>query len=100
MKAFDFNKMADAWPAPIVARHNVDKFSGGLLHPRTLANLDCLGQGPEKIILGSRIYYDKHDLVAWMSKRFAAKVISEQRKKFPKPHRTTASQQKNHELTL
>lgn len=42
-KQFDFKEFAKNWTAPIVARSQVKEFSGGLLHPRTMANIDCEG---------------------------------------------------------
>ena len=36
-KQFDFKEFAKNWTAPIVARSQVKEFSGGLLHPRTMA---------------------------------------------------------------
>jgi hypothetical protein len=68
-KEFDFDKLAIAWEAPIVSRSEVGKFSGGVLHPRTMANNDCLGNSPGKIIIGRRVCYDKWTLVEWMKKR-------------------------------
>lgn len=64
-----FDRLAVSWPSPIVARAQVGKFSGGLLHARTLANLDCLGRGPRKVSLGRKVGYDRDDLVRWMKER-------------------------------
>ena len=37
---------------------------------RTLANLDSLGQGPEKrIMLGNTIAYEKESLIRWLEER-------------------------------
>lgn len=69
MKKFDFEKLAEAWGAPIVSRSDVGRFSGGLLHPRTLANYDSLGVGPGKIVIGRRVVYEVDSLVEWMKKR-------------------------------
>lgn len=66
---FDFNELAEAWGAPIVARTDVAKFSGGLLHPRTMANLDSLHKGPGKIMIGGRACYVTKTLVEWMKNR-------------------------------
>jgi hypothetical protein len=68
-QSFDFNELAEAWGAPIVARTDVGKFSGGLLHPRTLANLDSLGKGPGKIKVGGRVCYETSKLTQWMMNR-------------------------------
>ena len=37
---------------------------------RTLANFDCLGQGPGKrILLGNTVAYERESLVAWLESR-------------------------------
>ena len=69
MPSFNLDTLADSWPSPIVARSEVGKFSGGLLHPRTLANLDSLNEGPGKIMIGNRACYSTRNLCAWMKKR-------------------------------
>lgn len=67
---FNFDELVDAWGAPIVARTQVAKFSGGLLNPRTMANLDSLGLGPEgKIMVGGKVAYITRGLVEWMRQR-------------------------------
>ena len=65
-----YDQMADRWPSAIVARREISKFSGGLLNPRTLANLDSMGAGPPRITWGSqRVFYPVGDLVAWLRDR-------------------------------
>lgn len=67
-----FQELARRWPAPLVARDQkmLDKFSGGVLNARTLANLDSLGQGPpNRVRVGRKVAYFVSDLVAWMEKR-------------------------------
>jgi len=37
---------------------------------RTIANLDCLGQGPRKrIMLGNTVAYERAALIAWLESR-------------------------------
>lgn len=67
--SFDFKKLAETWGAPLVARRDVAQFSGGILHPRTMANLDSLGKGPGKILIGRRAFYDTWSLVSWIENR-------------------------------
>jgi len=64
-----FEKLAKSWGSPIVARSEVGAMTGGVLHPRTMANLDAKGQGPGKIVVGGRVCYDVDKLVDWMEKR-------------------------------
>lgn len=43
--------------------------------PRTIANMDCLGQGPAKrIMLGNTVAYERESLIEWLELR--SKVIS------------------------
>lgn len=66
-----YDELAARWPAPIIARREVFRFSGGILNPRTLANLDAAGLGPRgKFTAGPRqVAYVVKDLVAWMRER-------------------------------
>ena len=65
-----FQQMETKWPSAIVARHEVGRFSGGLLNPQTLANMNSKGEGPPKIKMGSRrVFYSVQDLVAWLRAR-------------------------------
>ena len=72
-QAFDIlDEMAATWPSPVVARTEVATFSGGLLHPRTMANLDSKGEGPEETVTyGRKRAYVKRSLVAWMRRRMS-----------------------------
>lgn len=66
-------KLIESWPSPIVARAEVGRFTGGLLHPRTVANLDSLGLGPAgKITVGRRVAYDRDALAMWLESRVQA----------------------------
>ena len=38
--------------------------------PRTVANMDCLGEGPEKrIMLGNVVAYERESLIEWLEAR-------------------------------
>ena len=64
------SQLADKWPSPFVARHELDKFSGGILNPRTMANLDSQGEGPAgRIRIGRKIVYPVQSLVEWLENR-------------------------------
>lgn len=70
MKIDVLKKLASRWPSSIVARGEIRKFSGGLLNPRTLANLDCQGRGPaNRFRVGRKVAYPVSDLVLWMEGR-------------------------------
>lgn len=64
-----FDQMVESWPAPVVARSEVARFSGGVLHPRTLANADSLGTGPKRINFGRKVAYPTKSLAEWMRSR-------------------------------
>lgn len=52
---------------PIIARHQVDKFLGGLFAPNTLRNLDSVGKGPVVAWrIGVRVAYKKESLIEWL----------------------------------
>lgn len=56
----------------VVTRRDVAKVSCGFLHPRTLANDDSAGEGPEKrVLFGARgkIAYPVESLAKYMAKR-------------------------------
>lgn len=65
-----FSELKKKWPSAIVARKEVGKFSGGLLQPRNMSNLDSRGEGPiGKITIGRRVAYSVDSLIEWMQKR-------------------------------
>jgi hypothetical protein len=62
-----FKSMASQWGAPVVARAEVGKFSGGALSPKYCANQDSLGTGPKgRFKIGRRVVYRVDELVAWL----------------------------------
>lgn len=66
---FDFGKLARNWHSPIVSRTEISKFSGGLLTPRTLANLDSLNAGPPRGNCGRKVFYPVDELVKWLEEK-------------------------------
>jgi hypothetical protein len=61
--------LADNWPSSIVARSETKRFSGGIVNPKYLANLDSKGDGPERIRIGRKIGYPVKSFVAWLEDR-------------------------------
>lgn len=62
---------------PIVARRQLGQFTGGLIAPRTLANLDCLGQGPkERIRMGRKVAYPRDAFINWLEGRLEVEDVS------------------------
>ncbi len=67
----DLRMLAFKWPSAYVSRDKVGEFSGGILHPRTLANLDAKGVGPRGRIRinNKKIAYPVDELIKWMEER-------------------------------
>lgn len=66
-------QLEDSWPSPLVARRDVEVFSGGILKRGTLANHDCRGTGPaERHAFKEGIAYSKASLIDWMLGRLEA----------------------------
>ena len=65
----DLTSLAEKWPSSLVSRDKISEFSGGTLHPRTLANLDSKGEGPKRIRIGRKVVYQVTDLCEWLSDR-------------------------------
>jgi len=58
------------WTSTFVERQQVGNFSGGLLNPKYMANLDSQGKGPENTIkFGRKRGYYVPSLITWMLER-------------------------------
>jgi len=65
-----FDEMADNWPSEIIARTQIKVFTGGLINPNYIANLDCRGEGPSgRIKSGRKTCYQKRAFVKWLRER-------------------------------
>ena len=64
-----FSEMARKWPSVLVARTEIEKFTGGMIRPKYMANLDSLGLGPARIFIGRRVGYPIKDLIDWLRQR-------------------------------
>jgi hypothetical protein len=65
----NLSKLIDRWPSAFVARSEVGKFTGGMIQPGTLANLDSKGLGPEKIRVSRKVAYPVIPFVRWLETR-------------------------------
>ena len=66
----DLSAYAENWKAAFVERQHVKEFSGGLLDPRTMANLDSAGTGPTgRIKIGRKVIYPVQDLITWLEEK-------------------------------
>jgi len=64
-----FESLATKWGAPIVARAEIERFTGGAVSAKYLANQDCLGTGPEgRFKIGIRVVYPTVTLVEWLKR--------------------------------
>lgn len=71
-----YEEMRENWPAPVVARKDISKFSGGLIAAQTLANRDSLRSGPAgRIRVGRNIVYRVDTLVEWLCEVFPAEEL-------------------------
>jgi hypothetical protein len=65
----DFSHMGKKWPSSIVSRQQIREFTGGMLSPGTLANLDCQGIGPDgRIRIGKKVGYIVDRLIPWLER--------------------------------
>ena len=67
-----FQEMGERWPSAVVARTEIEKFSGGMLSRKYMANLDSLKLGCERITCGRKVAYPlggPNGLVSWLRKR-------------------------------
>ena len=68
-----FEEMLAGWPSALVARTEVETFSGGLMSEKYQSNLDSAGLGPKgRIRIGRKIAYPVKPYVAWLAARSSA----------------------------
>ncbi len=65
-----FQKLIDRWPSSMVARTEVNRFSGGILSGKTLANMASRGEAvPAALHIGRKVAYDARELADWLRMR-------------------------------
>jgi hypothetical protein len=65
-----FSEMAVKWPSAFVARTEAEKFSGGMIKEKYLANLDSAGKGPTgRIRCGRKVVYPVTNFIKWLEDR-------------------------------
>ena len=68
-----FSELAAKWPSAFVARTESEKFTGGLIGEKYLANLDSAGKGPAgRIRCGRKVIYPVKNFIQWLEARSAA----------------------------
>ncbi len=60
---------------PLIARDQVGILLGGVISPKSLANLDSLGEGPTRFRIGRKVVYKTEDLLSWLETR--TQIINE-----------------------
>ena len=66
----DLSILFKSWPSAYVAREETKRFSGGILNPKTLANLDSAGLGPAgRFRVGRKIVYPVSSLIKFLEDR-------------------------------
>jgi hypothetical protein len=65
-----FSELAKKWPSAFVARTESEKFTGGLIGEKYLANLDSAGKGPAgRIRCGRKVVYPVTEFIKWLEQR-------------------------------
>lgn len=65
-----FQELVAKWPSAFVARTESEKFTGGMIGEKYLANLDSAGKGPAgRIRCGRKVVYPINEFVKWLEQR-------------------------------
>ncbi len=68
-----FRAMLQSWPSAIVAREEIERFTGGLLTSKYCANLDAQGKGIKgRVRCGRKVVYPTSAVVAFLESRSSA----------------------------
>jgi hypothetical protein len=63
-------QLVEKWPSAVVARTEVETFTGGAITAKYLANLDSLGKGPKgRLRVGRKILYPTSSFCEWLIDR-------------------------------
>lgn len=74
MLAHPYDEMEKKWPSTVVSRNQVRQFTGGMLSPGTMANMDSRGEGPERINIGRKVGYPIKPFIHWLKSRTSKKA--------------------------
>jgi len=78
----DLQFLKNKWPSAIVARSQVQAFTGGLIKGTTVANLDSNDEGPPEVVrIGRAVGYPVDSFITWLEHRVAAKHESVRQRK-------------------
>ena len=63
----NFKLIFKDWQSPFITRDQLHKVTGGLIHPRTIRNLDSLGKGINgKFNIGRKVVYPIEEVVKFL----------------------------------
>ncbi len=68
------------YPCRLIPRKSIGDATGGILHPRTCANEDCLGTGiADPIIIKGKVCYEIEQVLEYLEKNicFNSKAMEE-----------------------
>jgi hypothetical protein len=70
-KPVSFKTLVNTWPSAFVAREEIERFTGGIINSKTLANLDSQKKGPRgRIRINNRkIAYPVDSVIEWLESR-------------------------------
>ena len=58
------------WHSPCITRDQLYRVTGGLIHPRTIRNLDSLGKGIDgKFFIGRKVAYPIDEVIKYLERR-------------------------------
>lgn len=62
--------MAERWKSNVVARKEIERYTGGAITAKTAANLDSLGTGcPGRFSIGASVVYPVDNMTLWLKSR-------------------------------
>lgn len=67
-RAIDLAALTQKLP-PIISRDRIEKYLGGIITAKRIANLDSLGEGPPRVRIGRKIAYQTDLLLDWLESR-------------------------------
>jgi hypothetical protein len=74
MEKPDLSGLLNSLP-PIVPRYRIEKYLPGIISRGYLQNLDSLGKGPRKVLVGRKVVYMREDLITWLRSRMTTENL-------------------------
>ncbi len=65
-----YQKLRNQWDSSIVSRDQIERFTGGAITAKRMANLDSLGEGPDgRMRVGRKVVYRVDKFIEWLESR-------------------------------